>query len=106
MSKKTGFKKRYIKEVIILRVHIIARGKVQGVGFRVSAWQKAIENDLTGYARNLPNGDVELELEGLESNIDAFIKELKAGLNPFIRIDSMEVEKMETEKCYSDFRME
>lgn len=72
-----------------MRVHIIAKGRVQGVGFRVSAWQKAIECDLKGYVRNLPNGDVELEVEGSESNIEAFIKELEAGLNRFIRIDDL-----------------
>lgn len=98
-------KKHYFKEVIPLRVHIIAKGRVQGVGFRFSAWQKAMEYDLTGYARNLTNGDVELEVEGSESNIEAFIKDLEAGLNPFIRVDRLEVEKLDTEKGYRDFRM-
>lgn len=89
-----------------MRVHIIARGRVQGVGFRITAKQKAMQYNLNGYARNLLDGDVELEVEGEEANINAFMEELKAGLNPFIRIDEMEVERLETDKGYRDFRTE
>ena len=88
-----------------MRVHIIARGRVQGVGFRITAAQKAMQYEVNGYARNLPNGDVELEVEGPEPNVQAFIVELKKGLNPFIRIDELEIETMETEKGYTDFKM-
>lgn len=49
-----------------MRIHIIVHGRVQGVGFRFSAQQKAVEYNLTGYVRNLANGDVELEVEGGE----------------------------------------
>jgi acylphosphatase len=39
-------------------------GKVQGVYFRVSSQQKAIDYGLSGYARNLADGDVEVFLSG------------------------------------------
>ena len=41
-------------------------GKVQGVYFRVSSQQKAIEYGLSGYARNLADGEVEVNYETVE----------------------------------------
>jgi acylphosphatase len=54
-------------------------GKVQGVYFRVSSQQVAIEHSLSGYARNLTNGDVEVLLCGEEKNIDKMLKWLAKG---------------------------
>lgn len=59
--------------------HIIVRGLVQGVGFRYFAYNRATHLGLTGYVQNLPNGDVEIEVEGERSLIEEFIKELKVG---------------------------
>ena len=41
-------------------IHAVVSGKVQGVFFRDSARQKAEELTLTGWIKNLDNGDVEL----------------------------------------------
>ena len=46
------------------RAHIHVSGRVQGVGFRMSAAQEATDLELTGYVRNLDSGDVELVAEG------------------------------------------
>ena len=54
-------------------------GKVQGVYFRVSSQQIAIEYSLSGYARNLTNGDVEVLMCGEEQNIKKMIKWLEQG---------------------------
>ena len=40
------------------------RGKVQGVGYRASCSQVAKELDLSGWVRNLPDGSVEIQVEG------------------------------------------
>lgn len=89
-----------------MRIHIIAHGRVQGVGFRFSAQQKAVEYNLTGYVRNLANGDVELEVEGEKSKVKDFIEEIESGLNPFIRIDHLKVTRFERKKGYSEFSIE
>lgn len=54
-------------------------GKVQGVYFRVSSQQKAIDLGLSGYARNLADGDVEVFLSGEEENVETMLAWLKHG---------------------------
>ncbi|MCX7983347.1 MAG: acylphosphatase [Bacteroidetes bacterium] len=61
------------------RAHIIVRGIVQGVGFRYFAARCASQLNLTGFARNLFNGDVEIEVEGQRSAVEEFITMVKVG---------------------------
>jgi acylphosphatase len=49
-------------------------GRVQGVGFRFSVKEIAQGYDVAGWARNLPDGRVQLEVQGEESEIEAFLK--------------------------------
>lgn len=58
-------------------VHV--SGKVQGVYFRVSSQQKAIDYGLSGYAKNLENGDVEVFLSGKQENVDKMLVWLQHG---------------------------
>jgi len=54
-------------------------GRVQGVYFRASCQQQAIDLSLSGYARNLDDGDVEVLLCGEQSNIDKMLVWLGNG---------------------------
>jgi acylphosphatase len=45
------------------------RGVVQGVNFRYFTRRTALEHHLTGWVRNLPDGDVEAVFEGKESDV-------------------------------------
>lgn len=56
-----------------IRKHIIFYGRVQGVGFRYYAVNKANQLGLTGWVRNLPDETVEMEVEGTEQQIDELI---------------------------------
>ena len=56
-----------------IRKHIIFYGRVQGVGFRYYAVNKANQLGLTGWVRNLPDGTVEMEVQGNEPLIDELI---------------------------------
>lgn len=58
---------------------ILVSGLVQGVGFRFFVHRIASRMGLTGYVRNLYNGDVEIEVEGDRSLIEELIKEVKVG---------------------------
>jgi len=60
-------------------VHIVAKGLVQGVGFRYFIFRQAVAYGLTGFARNLVNGDVEVVAEGDRSLIEELIKDVKRG---------------------------
>ena len=42
------------------RLHLIVKGRVQGVFYRVYTRKKAIELNLTGWVKNTYNGDVEI----------------------------------------------
>lgn len=71
-----------------VRRHILFKGRVQGVGFRYTACCIARPLGLTGWVRNLWDGDVEMEVQGYPEVIDELIENLNQGR--FIRIDSME----------------
>ena len=55
------------------RYYIVYEGIVQGVGFRWKIMTLARKYNLTGYVRNLDNGNVEAEVQG--NGVDEFLKE-------------------------------
>ncbi len=63
---------------VMERWQVFASGQVQGVGFRVSAQNYAQALDLTGYAQNLDDGRVKLEVQGLEKDIKTFYERIKS----------------------------
>jgi acylphosphatase len=46
------------------RLHLIISGRVQGVGFRFSAYDEAKDLALGGWVRNIASGEVEIVAEG------------------------------------------
>ncbi|NQZ83137.1 MAG: acylphosphatase [Colwellia sp.] len=64
-------------------------GKVQGVYFRASSQQIAIDCGLSGYARNLADGDVEVLISGEQDNVDKMLIWLKHG-PPEAEVDNIE----------------
>lgn len=54
-------------------------GRVQGVFFRASARQEALRLGLDGYARNLPDGSVEVAAHGEARALDALAEWLRDG---------------------------
>ena len=52
---------------------VLFRGRVQGVGFRQTTHALAKMFPVKGYVRNLPDGRVEMVLEGDIIDVDAFI---------------------------------
>ncbi|PJE04926.1 MAG: acylphosphatase [Leptospira sp.] len=62
-----------------VRARITIRGIVQGVGFRYYVLQKAQESRLKGYTQNLPNGEVEVVIEGEKLYIEDFEKAMHRG---------------------------
>lgn len=63
----------------MIRKRVLARGEVQGVGFRYHARAQARHLGLVGYARNLPDGSVELEFEGREASVGRMLRWLETG---------------------------
>lgn len=60
-------------------VKITIVGKVQGVFFRKSAQEEAYRLRIAGFVQNESNGNVYIEAEGEEEDLDEFIKWCKKG---------------------------
>lgn len=59
---------------------ITVYGRVQGVGYRYFTWRQAEALNLTGYVRNLPDGEaVEVVAEGEREKLDEFVRQLETG---------------------------
>ncbi|MBN8222449.1 MAG: acylphosphatase [Spirochaetes bacterium] len=76
-----------------MRRRYIVSGRVQGVGFRQFTAEAGRGLALSGWVRNLANGDVEAEAEGPEAKILEFEKALRQG--PSLgRVDSVKVDEL------------
>jgi len=67
----------------------IIRGRVQGVGFRWFVMREAERLALGGYARNLPDGSVEVVSEGPETALETLEAHLRRGPS-HARVDDVE----------------
>ena len=52
-------------------------GMVQGVGFRATAVRIARDHPVVGWVKNLPDGRVELLVEGPPADVDKFLKAIR-----------------------------
>ena len=60
-------------------IHAYIEGRVQGVWFRAATAEKAQELGVEGWARNLPDGRVEVLARGPQEALDAFEQWLHEG---------------------------
>jgi acylphosphatase len=75
-------------------------GWVQGVGFRAFVRRKALMLGLAGYAKNMPDGSVEVMAQGEETAIERLIEELRTS---HFDIDSIEVVEEPKDCSYRGF---
>ena len=87
----------------MVRKYYIFKGRVQGVGFRFTMYREATRLNLTGWVKNLYDGDVEACIQGDEQSINRLLKAMQSG--HFITIESMEVEELEVLPSESSFEM-
>lgn len=71
-------------------LHITISGRVQGIGFRFSAYEKFVEFGLQGHASNTPNRDVFLDVEGPEESLNRLIEWCRIGPSG-ARVSNLEV---------------
>jgi acylphosphatase len=77
-------------------------GRVQGVFYRATAASRARDLAITGYARNLPDGRVEVLACGGESVVQTFIEWLWIGSSAS-RVTSVEVAEVVLVQPPADF---
>ena len=67
-------------------------GRVQGVGFRYTAYHIAESYGLSGWVENEYDGSVLCEVQGDNAAIDEFLGRLRNGR--YIEIDNMEIKEL------------
>lgn len=88
-----------------MKKHINVTGRVQGVGFRYTTYQLAVEIGLTGTVKNEDNGSVTIEAVGTREQIDQLLEKLKVPQNPFARVSHIEQYEDPTIKDYDQFNV-
>jgi len=84
-------------------VRVIVYGYVQGVFFRAFTSRRATELGLTGYVRNLPDGEaVEVLAEGERKQLEELIDSLKVG-PPAAKVDKVVTNWSEYTASYPRF---
>ena len=81
-------------------MHLIVSGRVQGVFFRDNTRKKALGLGICGYAKNLPDGNVDVVAQGDELKIKELIDFIKKG--PGIsKVTDMKIKHRELENFKS-----
>ena len=76
---------------ILVRTRVYYSGEVQGVGFRYTARSVGRGRVVTGFVRNLPDGRVEVVVEGEADEAGAFLAEVEEAMAGYIsRVESRE----------------
>lgn len=81
-------------------------GRVQGVFYRASTVEfvKNENLNITGYVKNLANGDVEVLAQGVESELDKLYEWLNSG--PIMaKVISVKVDNIDVFTEYVDFKV-
>jgi len=88
------------------RITAIARGRVQGVGYRYFVEECARATGVRGYVKNLPDGSVEIVAESSPASLADFIRLARAQGDPVIRVDEIAVVRGQATAEYRGFRVE
>jgi acylphosphatase len=87
-----------------VRVHLIIDGRVQGVYFRASAWEQAIQLGVKGWVRNRADGSVELLAEGERRKIEDLVSWCHHG-PPGAHVHHVGLEWQEFQNEFREFRI-
>lgn len=85
-------------------LNITITGSVQGVLFRVTTKEIADQLSITGFVRNLPNGDVFIEAEGEQSNLEKLIKWCHDGPE-LAKVVKVKIEELDSLKGFKEFAL-
>jgi len=62
-----------------IRAHVFVSGRVQGVFYRASTREKARQQGVDGWVKNLDDGRVEAVFEGPPSAVESMVEWCKTG---------------------------
>lgn len=101
-SYKTPRLPKYIME----RITAIAKGQVQGVGYRHFISNCAQATGVHGYVRNLPDGTVEMVAESSPASLADFVRLAYARDDPVIQVEDIVVKNSHATEEFHGFRVE
>jgi acylphosphatase len=81
------------------------RGRVQGVGFRYFVRGVARELGLVGRVRNLPSGEVEIEVAGEPERVEKFKGWVRRG-PPGAAVAGLSEERLSAEPAWDRFEID
>lgn len=84
--------------------NIKVTGTVQGVFYRASTKNKAVELGITGWVRNEPDGSVYIEAEGDPDQLNALMSWCRSG-PARAKVDDVKTEKLDNVRGYDSFRI-
>ncbi len=85
--------------------HCVVSGLVQGVGFRYFIRQRAVELHLSGFARNLSNGSVEVWIQGQLEDVEAMFSYLHTG-PLWARVERLDADDVEPDDRFTQFSIQ
>lgn len=88
-----------------MKMYLNVTGRVQGVGFRYTTYQIAMDIGLTGTVKNEDDGSVTIEAVGTEEQLSQFIQKIKTPQNPFAKVSHIEHYEDPTIKDYDKFNV-
>ncbi len=86
------------------RVHLVVKGRVQGVFFRAATQREARRLGVTGWVKNRNDGSVEILAEGEEDSIKEIVSWANHGPSA-ARVDYVDVRWRGYTGEFSDFRI-
>ncbi|PAE08724.1 hypothetical protein CHI12_05185 [Terribacillus saccharophilus] len=86
-------------------VQMIVGGKVQGVGFRLSAAEIARNLELVGFVRNEADGTVRVDAEGDPDQVEQFIQQIRKGPNAFVKVKQVDLKYLEKQQGFKRFEV-
>lgn len=81
----------------LTRVRGLVRGSVQGVGFRYWCQREAERLGLSGWVKNLVDGRVEFEVQGLRADVQSFTDLVQEGPRT-ARVQSVHLSEREVQE--------
>lgn len=88
-----------------MKMYFNVTGRVQGVGFRYTTYQMAVEIGIAGTVKNEDDGSVTIEAVGTKEQLAQFSEKLKVPQNPFAKVSHIEQYEDPTIKDYDKFNV-
>jgi len=88
------------------RITAVAKGRVQGVGYRHFVAGCAQVTGVHGYVRNMPDGTVEMVAESSPAALADFVRMVHARSETLMKVEEISVRKSPATEEFHGFRVE